>query len=281
MRVDLHLHSTASDGDLDPGALMLRARAAGLDVVALTDHDSAAGIPEAAAVAEEVGLTLVPGAELSSTWEGRDVHILGYGIDPESEVIRSRGRMARHRRRERMGEMVDRLKRQGVEITLADVERAAGREGAMIGRPHLARALVTAGRVASVAMAFDTLIGDPHPAFVPTDLGSPGDAVEAVKAAGGIPVWAHPPGDQLAALLPQLVDAGLQGLEAVRAGWSVRRTRQVIRAAREHGLCVTAGSDWHGPEKGGRLGDFWVTPRRIGAFWELLEARVNLPSEPH
>jgi len=281
MRIDLHLHSTASDGDLAPGDLMRRARAARLDVVALTDHDSAAGVPEAAAVAEEVGLILVPAAELSSTRDGRDIHILGYGIDPESRAIRNRGRMARRRRRERMAEMVDRLRGQGIDVTLADVEGAAGHERAMIGRPHLARALVVAGAAASVNVAFDTLIGDPHPAFVPTDLGSPVEAVEAVVAAGGIPVWAHPPGDQLGGLLPELVDAGLQGLEAYRAGWSGRRSRQVHRAALEHALCVTGGSDWHGPEKGGTLGEFWVPPRRIRAFLDLLGERVDLPPEAH
>lgn len=281
MRIDLHMHSTASDGELPPGELMLRARAAGLGLVALTDHDSAEGVPDATKAAAEVGLAVVPASELSSTWEGRDVHILGYGIDPEAAAIVTRGRTARRRRRARMVTMVDRLREAGVAVGMADVERAAGRGRVMIGRPHLARALVDVGAAASVVEAFDTLIGDGHPAFVPTDLGSPRDAIEAVIAAGGIPVWAHPPGDQLRTLLATLVEAGLQGLEAYRAGWSARRSRQVVHAAREHGLCVTGGSDWHGPDRGGGLGDFWVTPRRIRAFLDLLGDRVDLPPGTH
>ena len=177
-----------------------------------------------------------------------------------------------------MSRMVERLRERDVLVTLDDVERAAGRNQAMIGRPHLARALVERGHVTSMEQAFHTLIGDAHPAFVPTDLGAPGAAVAVILASGGIPVWAHPPRDLLPKLLPGLVEAGLLGLEAYRAGWSARRSRPVVQAAREHGLCVSGGSDWHGPEKGGRLGDFWVTPRRIGSFLERLSDRMDLPA---
>ncbi|MEJ2541510.1 MAG: PHP domain-containing protein [Gemmatimonadota bacterium] len=281
MRIDLHLHSTASDGELPPGELVLRAGTAGLGLVALTDHDSAAGVEEARAAGTEVGVTVVPATELSSTWDGRDVHVLGYGIDPGAPSSVDRGRRARLRRRERMRSMVERLQRQGVTVTLEAVERSAGEGLAMIGRPHLARALVESGRVSSVEEAFDTLIGDDHPAFVPTDLGSPTDAVRAIVDAGGIPVWAHPPRDLLPKLLPGLRDAGMMGLEVYRASWSARRSRGVLQVAVDAGMCVTAGSDWHGPTKGGSLGEFWVGPQRIRQFLDLLGERMELPLEGH
>lgn len=271
MRADLHLHSTASDGELAPGEVMRRAAAGGLTLVALTDHDSASGVPEAREAAAALDLTVLPGTELSSTREGREIHILGYGIDPDHPAIRRRGAVARERRRERMSAMVGNLSEQGLELSLAEVELAAGRAGlSMLGRPHLARALVAAGHVVTVEEAFDRWIGDRHPAFVPTDLGSPEEAVATIRDAGGVAVWAHPPSDLLSTCLDGLVDAGLQGVEAYRANWSPGRCRRVARAARGRGLCTTGGSDWHGPAKGGRLGDFWLPEERIADLLDRL-----------
>lgn len=277
MRADLHLHSTASDGEMAPAELMVRAAHSGLTVVALTDHDSAAGAAEAAAAAHGVGLALIAGTELSATRGGREVHILGYGIDPEHPSVRRRGERARALRRERMAAMVSRLGALGLELSLADVDAAAGASRAMLGRPHLARALVAAGLVGTVQEAFDRWIGDGHPAFVPTDLGTPEDAIATIRAAGGLAVWAHPPSDLLPEWLPELAQAGLEGVEAYRAAWSGARCRRVARAARALGLCVTGGSDWHGPGRGGRLGDFWLSEDRIGDFLDRLAGRPGVP----
>jgi predicted metal-dependent phosphoesterase TrpH len=271
MRADLHLHSTASDGELGPGEVIGLAAAGGLTLVALTDHDSASGVSEAQEAASPLGLTVLPGTELSSTRAGREIHILGYGIDPDHPAIRRRGARARERRRERMAAMVGHLSEQGIELSLGEVEAAAGRASlSMLGRPHLARALVAAGHVTTVEEAFDRWIGDRHRAFVPTDLGSPEDAVATIREAGGVAVWAHPPWELLSTWLDDLADAGLQGVEAYRASWSPGRCRRVARAARGRGLCTTGGSDWHGPTKGGRLGDFWLPEERIADLLDRL-----------
>lgn len=277
MRADLHLHSTASDGELPPSELMARAAEGGLTVVALTDHDSAAGVREATPAARDLGLALIPATELSATRDGREIHILGYGIDPDHPAIRRRGEAARSLRRGRMAAMVSRLEPLGVRVSMAEVEAAAGDGRVMLGRPHLARALVRAGVVATVQEAFDRWIGDGHPAFVPTDLGTPEDAIATIRDAGGLPVWAHPPSDVLVEWLPALTESGLEGVEAYRATWSGARCRRVAKAARGQGLCVTGGSDWHGPRKGGRLGDFWLPEERIRDFLDRLDGGLDSP----
>lgn len=275
MRLDLHLHTNCSDGDLSPEALVAAAGEAGLDVISITDHDTMAGVPGAVAAAEGLPLTVVPGVELSSTHEGREIHVLGYGADPASPVIREHGAAARRRRVTRMEAMIARLASGGVEVELEAVRDAAGAGAAMMGRPHLARVLVERGHAESVPQAFDTLIGDQHPAFVPTELGTPMDAVATIRDAGGVAVWAHPPMELLDELLPGLVGAGLRGLEAHRPGWSARRVRQVSSRARAHGLLVTGGSDFHGPGRNGRLGEFWVRGSLLRAFLEEVGVDVG------
>jgi hypothetical protein len=258
VRLDLHVHSTASDGAWSPEAVVRGAAEGGLDVLALTDHDTVAGYAAAAAVGREVDVQVIPALEASSTWQGRDVHILGYFVDPEATPLRAYGERASRRREERMREMLGRLEGQGISIDFAAVERAAGEDRVVIGRPHLARALVEAGHATSVPDAFDRLIGDGSPAFVPTGLLAPTDAVELVLAAGGVPIWAHPPSDMVDALLPELRRAGLRGLEVYRpkhARSEVLRYEAVCKTAR---LLVSGGSDWHGPDGGTALGDFWV-----------------------
>jgi predicted metal-dependent phosphoesterase TrpH len=270
VRVDLHTHTDRSDGDLTPEALVAAAAAGGLQLLAVTDHDTTRGVAPAMAAAEGTGLRVVSGVELSSTHQGREVHVLGYGMDPEHPSIREHGEAARTRRIARMSGMVDRLRSQGIDITLDEVRDAAGAGGVMVGRPHLARVLVKKGHADSVPHAFDTLIGDRHPAFVPTALATPVGAVERIRGSGGLAVWAHPPMDLLDDLLPGLVYAGLRGLEAYRPGWSGRRTRQVTARAQEAGLFLTGGSDFHGPQRNGELGDFWVQGTLVRPFLDEL-----------
>lgn len=266
MRLDLHLHSTASDGAWSPEALVRGAASAALDVIALADHDTTAGYAPAVAAAEELNVQVVPAVELSSTHQGRDVHILGYFIDPAAAPMVAHAQRAGRRREERMREMVGRLADAGVDVTFADVEAAAGGDRVSIGRPHLARALVAAGHVSSVQEAFDTVIGDDSDAFVPTHLLEPVEAVEIVLAAGGIPVWAHPPGDLLDPLLPALRAAGLRGLEVYRPRHRRSSVLRLESICRTSGLLRSGGSDWHGPEGGTALGDFHVTGDEVGGL---------------
>ncbi|HUG38049.1 MAG TPA: PHP domain-containing protein [Candidatus Limnocylindrales bacterium] len=263
MRLDLHIHSTASDGSWSPEAVVRGAAAGRLDVIALADHDTAAGYAVAAAVGRELHVQVIPALEVSSTHQGRDVHILGYFVDPDAPSVRRHGERAIRRRYERMLEMLARLAKQGIEVDYAAVEEAAGADRVVIGRPHLARALVAAGHALSVEDAFDRLIGDDKPAFVPTDLLSPVEAVEVVAGGGGVAIWAHPPGDLVGGLLPALIGGGLRGLEVYRARGPRADVVRYERLCRERGLLMSGGSDWHSPAGGTALGDFFVTADEV------------------
>ena len=266
MRLDLHLHTTASDGAWEPAEVVHGARSGGLHAIAITDHDTVAGVAEAQAAGEEAGVTVIAGCELSATLDERELHILGYGVDPTNAALLERGARARTRRRERMAEMVERLRDQGIEVDLDSVEEVAG-DGGMIGRPHLAEAMVDADHVGSVDEAFDRYIGDFHEAYVSTDLGSPQEAIEVIRAAGGVAVWAHPPSDLVDAVTPRLRDVGLRGLEAYRGNYRATKIRRYRDLAKAHGLVVSGGSDWHNPKRNEKLGRFWAT---WGQLKELL-----------
>jgi predicted metal-dependent phosphoesterase TrpH len=267
MRLDLHVHTTASDGSLSPLEVVGLAADGGLDVLAITDHDTVAGIPAAVDAVAGIALQLIPGIEVSSTHEGEEYHILGYFVDPRADSIEAHERHALGARERRMEEMVDRLRRQGLLIEMADVLDAAGPDRSAIGRPHLARALVVKGYAESVPEAFDRLIGDDHPAFVPTRLAMPEEAIGLILDAGGIPVWAHPPMDSLHRLLPTFIGVGLRGLEVYRPRSTPRHVRKLEQVAGTAGLLMTGGSDWHDPERDS-LGSFCVTEEQVGRLIE-------------
>lgn len=265
MDLDLHVHSSASDGTLPPEGVVAAAVAARLDVIALSDHDTLAGVPLAIEAARGRSLAVIPALEVSTTWEDADLHILGYFVDPSDRPLREHVQRAVGRREARLREMVARLREQGVDVDFERVAEAAG-EGAP-GRPHLARALVEAGVVTSVSEAFDRYIGNDHPAYIPTLLLDPGEAIRLIHGAGGIAVWAHPPVYRLDALLPGLIQWGLDGLEVYRPLMGRERMLQIEGAARRAGLLVTGGSDWHGPE-GGELGQFRIHASEVQRFLE-------------
>jgi hypothetical protein len=259
VRLDLHVHSTVSDGSWSPEAVVRGAAAGGLDVIAITDHDTAAGFAAATAAAAGLDIQVIPALEVSSTHAGRDIHVLGYFVGPDSAAVRAHAGRATGRREERMREMLTRLAKQGIAIDYAAVEKAAGPDRVVIGRPHLARALVAAGHATSLPDAFDRLIGDDKPAFVPTNLLTAEEAVEVVIAAGGVPMWAHPPGDMVDALLPALLGVGLRGLEVYRPKNARTDVIRYEAICRSRGLLMSGGSDWHTPEGGSALGNFFVT----------------------
>ncbi len=263
MRLDLHLHSTASDGALEPGALVAAAAAGRLDVIALTDPDTIAGVPGALAAARG-RIEVIPGIELSTTHRGRELHILGYDIDPETPELLAFSRDAALRRQVRMAEMVERLAELGIHVPYDDVVRLAGSE-ANVGRPHLARVLVQRGHVRTFAEAFDRFIGDGGPAFFPVRLLTPGAAIEIVHRAGGVAVWAHPPLDLFQTELRVLADAGLDGVEVHRPRSLPSESEILLAGVAARGLLVTGGSDWHG-DWNGPLGDFAVGPDDVADF---------------
>jgi 3',5'-nucleoside bisphosphate phosphatase len=264
MRVDLHMHSTASDGSLSPGAVADAARAGGLDVIALADHDTASGVAEAQAAA--VGAVhVIPAIEMSTLHNGSELHILGYFIDPRAPRLLEYAGSAGTRREERMRGMIALLGSIGVAVDYGDVLRGADTRTRSIGRPHLARALVERGHVSTMSEAFDRYIGDGGPAYMPVRLLSSEDAIALIHEVGGVAIWAHPRPDAFDAELHRLVGYGLDGVECFRPRCPPAEAMRLDAVSREFGLLVTGGSDWHGAWHG-RLGDFAVGRDEVGAF---------------
>jgi predicted metal-dependent phosphoesterase TrpH len=239
------------------------AAAGGLDVIAIADHDTTAAVAAAQAAATGRSLQVIPAVEVSSTWQGREVHVLGYFVTPDAPALVAHGQRALTLRQDRMREIITRLATAGIHVAYEEVEAAAGPSRVNLGRPHLAKVLVGKGYVSSVAEAFNRLIGDQHPAFVPTRLLEPAEAVTLVLEGGGVPVWAHPPADLVDALLPGLLRAGLRGLEVYRPSHSRSDVVRLEGVCRSTGLVMSGGSDWHTPDSGVPLGAFYVTADEV------------------
>ncbi|MDR0786713.1 MAG: PHP domain-containing protein [Gemmatimonadota bacterium] len=268
MRVDLHLHTWISDGEVSPTELVERAVAARLDVIAVTDHDTAAGIPEAMLAAVGKPLVLIPGIEVSCRVEETELHILGYWIDPLSPAILEHQRLAGSRRTDRMLAMIERLRGMGIEVSIEEVQAAAGPSVKSLGRPHLARALHAARHTRFYGEAFTRFIGNSGPAYVAEGFPSPEYAIKVIHEAGGRAVWAHPPLDCFDRLLPGLRDMGLDGVECFRPAVDRDDSLHLESAALELGMFATGGSDWHGPSRG-RLGEFAVAGGRVEPFLSI------------
>ncbi|MCE7082480.1 PHP domain-containing protein [Streptomyces sp. ST2-7A] len=264
MRIDLHTHSTASDGTDTPAALMRGAAAAGLDVVALTDHDTVAGHAEAGE-ALPPGLTLVPGCELSCRYRGIGLHLLAYLFDPaEPDLARERD-LLRDDRVPRARAIVGRLDELGAPVAWERVVELAGPDGT-IGRPHIATAMVEAGIVPDVSAAFTPeWIADGGRAHVDKHELDAVTAVRLVRAAGGVTVFAHPMAVKRGRVLPEsavaeLAEAGLDGIEADHMDHDAAARRRVRELAGELGLLVTGSSDYHGSRKSCVLGEHTTDP---------------------
>ena len=275
--VDLHTHSLRSDGALEPAELIRRAAANGVRIQALSDHDTLAGIAEAIAAGAALGVRIIPATELNTESEWGDVHVLGYFLDPEDVALEARLRWLRENRGRRVELMVERLQALGYAISLERIlERA---KGGSLGRPHIASALFEAGYVPSYDAAFETLIAKGAPAYVERVGLTPIEAVELVRAHGGVPSLAHPGSVVgLEALLPQLVRAGLAGIECHYGSHTPEFTDHCLGLAALHDLVPTGGSDFHGRgEHGTEPGGVPVPADTVA----LLEARRRpLASEP-
>lgn len=279
MRIDLHTHSAASDGTDSPAQLVANARAAELDVVALTDHDTVAGHAEAMdAVRDSAGrrpIALVRGAEFSCLFEGISLHLLGYLFDPEHRDLAGEMELLRTDRTRRARAMVDKLVELGVAINWEQVRRIAG-DGA-VGRPHVARALVELGVVPDVSAAFtDEWIGNDGRAYVEKYSLSPRRAIELVKAAGGVTVFAHPAASSRGATVDDaainaFADAGLDGVEVDHPDHDDVARARLRDTAKQLGLLVTGSSDYHGFHKSTPIGAETTDP----AVYEELVGRAT------
>jgi 3',5'-nucleoside bisphosphate phosphatase len=257
VRADLHSHSSVSDGTEPPAAVVRRAADAGLDVIALTDHDTVAGVPEAAR-ALPAGLTLVPGAELSCRMEGHSVHILGYLFDAGSDELAGEMAELRESRLYRARAMVDKLAALGVPISWEQVSEIAA--GGVVGRPHIARAMIEAGVVSSIDEAFTPeWIGPGGRAHVNRYALDPAKAIRLVRQAGGVTVLAHPRGSARGWQIPDtviagLAGAGLTGVEVNHPQQDQRERGRLSDLVRSLGIVASGGSDDHGALTGFRIG---------------------------
>jgi len=270
MKIDLHSHSTVSDGLDSPSELVAKMAEAGLTSFALTDHDTLQGLPEARAEAERRGLRLISGAEISAEWGGQDdIHILALFVDENNDRFNSALAGRQEERRTRGERMAQRLVEAGFAIDL-DAIRADVGDGVW-GRPHLARALIRAGYAASNDEAFDRFLGRDHPWYVPYEKWRAGEVVAAIRDAGGVSSLAHAvwykDGDNL---IRALAEAGLDAIEVFHPDHDPACERRLATIALELGLASTAGSDFHGtPEGRKRPGAVFGGPEMLAA----LEAR--------
>jgi predicted metal-dependent phosphoesterase TrpH len=278
-RIDLHCHSTASDGTLTPAELVKAGAAAGLDVMAITDHDTTGGWA-AAAEARPPGLRLVRGAELSCRWYGVQpaipLHLLAYLFDPDDPRLAAELTSLRTDREQRAERIVALLRADGVDISWPEVSAYAA--GGSVGRPHIAQALIRAGLVATTNEAFASKwLGARY--FVPKNDLDVFAAVRCVRAAGGVPVFAHPRATKRGRVVPDelirdLAGAGLFGLEADHEDHSPAEREQIRDLAGSLGLVVTGSSDFHGRHKTVQLGDYLTAPE---AYDKIVAAATGVP----
>ncbi len=287
MGVDLHTHTTASDGSDSPAELVSAASGLGLSAVAVTDHDTTEGLAEAETAASRAGIELVKGLELSLEWGPGAMHLLILLIEDLDFLLSRLGRVREGRVRRNL-EMAERLRSQGMDVTMEEV-RAGGGSGA-IGRPHFASLLVRKGYAPDIPAAFDLYLARGRPAYVERFRLGPAEAIAAAHAAGGAAVLAHPltlgvEGGRLSAVLEELSEQGLDGMEAYYGAYDPPTRRSLFELARRHGLVPSGGSDYHGRFKpdvklGIGRGDLVVPDEALAELRAAVSARRSL-KPPH
>lgn len=242
MLIDLHSHTTVSDGALAPAALVELARREGVGVLGITDHDTVGGLDEALAAGARLGIEVVPGVEISSAYGRQEIHLLGYFVDRRSPALVERLAAWQDERIGRLHRMVERLRRYHIEL---DAEEIAARAGTSVGRPHVAMALVAGGHVKTVEEAFDRFLADGKPAYVPRLRVPVAEAIALVRAAGGVPVLAHPAVYGNDGMIADLARDGLAGIEVLHPDHTETAVARYRRLAARFDLACTGGSDYH------------------------------------
>jgi 3',5'-nucleoside bisphosphate phosphatase len=251
--IDLHVHTNMSDGSLSPAEVVRRSAEKGLQAIAITDHDTVAGIAEARAEGLRAGVEVISGVEMSVQWNPGIVHILGFFIRPDdAELVESLAYLGRGRQ-DRIPKILSKLSDCGVHISVEEVSRESG-EG-VPGRPHVANVMVRKGFVSGVQEAFDLYLGKGAPAYVKKTKILPGEAIRVIKKAGGLPVLAHPysldeqDGGHLEAIIQSLARQGLEGIEVYYPKHTAEQTKAFLDLALEFDLAVTGGTDFHGANR--------------------------------
>jgi predicted metal-dependent phosphoesterase TrpH len=275
MKADLHLHTTASDGRLEPGELVRLAAKAGLDVIAITDHDTTNGIAPALAATEHFpSLTVIPGVEVSTDVPHSEVHVLGYFIDYTDQNLAAALQGLRSSREGRARKMISKLANLGMRIEWKRVQELA--QGGSIGRPHIAKALLERGYVVSERGAFDRYIGREGPAYVEREKLLPVEAVKLIIKARGLPVLAHPANiGNLDELIPELKLAGMVGVEVYYGEYATDVIDRLLRVARRHNLIPTGGTDYHafGHSSEVMIGQAFAPQRSVERLFDLADKR--------
>lgn len=269
--VDLHSHTTASDGVHAPSDNVKLAAEVGLSALAITDHDTVAGIEEAMEAGKKLGIEIVPGVEISTVANGQDIHILGYYVNHRDDRFLERLQELRDTRDRRNELMIERLQQLGLNVTLAEVVEHAGKadfskaqdNGETIGRPHIAAVMLAKGYVGSISEAFDKYLGRDGKAYINPPRITPFQAVDWIREAGGTPVIAHPGLYHDDELVEQIIRYGVDGIEVYHSDHSAEDESRYAAMAARHGLLATAGSDFHG-ERGGELFHAYIGDRKIG-----------------
>lgn len=270
--IDLHMHTTASDGRCAPAELVARAATAGLTTIAVTDHDTVGGCEAAAAACGPAGLTFVPGIEITAIRYGGDVHVLGYFIDVHAPSLETFLAAQRAQRLERLREIVSRLRTHGVELDGdAILQPGLDNPARAVGRPWIARALVAGGYVASTNEAFEKWLARDRPAFVPRAGAPPEDVFRRIHEAGGVASLAHPGLLEHDDWIPEFVAAGLDAVEAYHSDHDTLMTATYLSIAKQFHLGITGGSDYHADESHGaaRLGDVALPPEDFDRLQRL------------
>ena len=270
-RIDLHLHTFHSDGTFSPAEVVRRAKEAGLSAISVTDHDTVDGIPMARQAAGEE-LEVVPGVEMTVVFRERELHILGYGVRIEHSEFTGLLDRLKQRRVERIKKMIEKVRARGAEVTLEDVMAIAG--PGSVGRPHLAEAMVRKGFVKSLKEAFERYLADDAPCFVRDATLTVQEAVRMIRAAGGVAVLAHPNHLVEDEWIPELVEAGIQGIEVYHSDHPPAVAEKYRRMAEERDLLITGGSDCHGlrRQKGPLIGSVSVPYERLDRLREAFES---------
>ncbi|PSL51333.1 hypothetical protein B0H94_101247 [Salsuginibacillus halophilus] len=280
---DLHMHTTASDGAYPPSELMRKCAKAGLKYVAVTDHDTTDGIWEAVTEAKNLGITCIPGIELSSRWRGRSIHVLGYGMNPDDEQLQNELTEQRRQRLERMQQMIEACHREGLEFSEAQVFQS---KSGSLGRPHLAKVLIEEGYVSSVSEAFHRYLGEGAPCFVPKPKERlPWEMATMIRDAGGVVVLAHPGHYNMDEdVYEWLLEGWLDGIEIEHRDHSVAERERYTRIAasaeqeRKRHVVRTGGSDFHHETHGRvdqQLGDDRVADQLADQLLKAVEERKN------
>ena len=251
-RIDLHLHTTHSDGSLSPTDVLRLAHKASVTALAITDHDIVSGIPEAMTAGAALGIEIIPGVEISSTIGDSELHILGYCLRWQDPELNQRLAALRESRHHRNPQIIERLRSLGLDVTYEEVRALAGTDS--VGRPHIARLLIDKKYVTSAKDAFDRYLAEGRPAYVARELPKPADAIAWIRAVGGVAVLAHPTwakvsGEGLVTLLTTLKAEGLGGIEVHYSTHTARQTTEYLDLAKRLNLLVTGGSDYHGITK--------------------------------